>query len=165
MNPTVKQDTCQPFVLMVSDWLLLWYNMLHWPRLYQTSISPDNVRTSMIVWPRKSSDSLVNVDRIRDLKSSSSSLCTRITQCKICDHLRLVSSLAEISSPRSHTRYWTEQSCEIYSSYLVLSPRLITLISIIKSNQVAFCSTDSALMSEYQVTEEHSEVHIVSLNS
>lgn len=44
------------------------------PRLYQTSISPLNVLTSMIVWPRKSSDSLVNFCMSLDLRSSSSSL-------------------------------------------------------------------------------------------
>lgn len=42
-------------------------------KLYQTSISPDNVRTSMIVCPRKSSDSRVNFCLIFDLKSLSSS--------------------------------------------------------------------------------------------
>jgi len=43
------------------------------PRLYQTSISPLRVRTSMIVWPRKSSDSLLKRCLTRDLMSSSSS--------------------------------------------------------------------------------------------
>ena len=42
-------------------------------KLYQTSISPDNVRTSMMVWPKKSSDSRVNFCLILDLKSLSSS--------------------------------------------------------------------------------------------
>lgn len=44
------------------------------PKLYHTSISPLNVRTSIIVWPRKSSDSLVNFWRNLDFKSLSSSL-------------------------------------------------------------------------------------------
>ena len=43
------------------------------PRLYQTSISPLSVRTSMMVWPRKSSDSRLNFCFTRDLMSSSSS--------------------------------------------------------------------------------------------
>ena len=42
-------------------------------RLYQTSISPDNVRTSIMVWPRKSSDSRVNFCLSLDFKSLSSS--------------------------------------------------------------------------------------------
>lgn len=45
----------------------------HSPRLYQTSISPLSVRTSMMVWPRKSSDSLLKRCLTRDLMSSSSS--------------------------------------------------------------------------------------------
>jgi hypothetical protein len=45
-------------------------------RLYQTSISPDNVRTSMIVCPRKSSDSRVNFCMSLARMSSSSSLRT-----------------------------------------------------------------------------------------
>lgn len=44
-----------------------------WPRLYQTSISPLSVRTSMILWPRKSSDSLFRRCFTFDLMSSSSS--------------------------------------------------------------------------------------------
>lgn len=43
------------------------------PRLYQTSISPLRVRTSMMVWPRKSSDSRLKCCFTRDLMSSSSS--------------------------------------------------------------------------------------------
>lgn len=43
------------------------------PRLYQTSISPLRVRTSMMVWPRKSSLSRLNLCLTRDLMSSSSS--------------------------------------------------------------------------------------------
>lgn len=43
------------------------------PRLYQTSISPLRVRTSMMVWPRKSSLSRLNLCFTRDLMSSSSS--------------------------------------------------------------------------------------------
>lgn len=43
------------------------------PRLYHTSISPLSVRTSMMVWPRKSSDSRLNFCFTRDLMSSSSS--------------------------------------------------------------------------------------------
>lgn len=43
------------------------------PKLYQTSISPLRVRTSMIVWPRKSSLSRLNLCFTRDLMSSSSS--------------------------------------------------------------------------------------------
>lgn len=43
------------------------------PRLYHTSISPLSVRTSMIVCPRKSSDSRLNFCLTRDLMSSSSS--------------------------------------------------------------------------------------------
>lgn len=42
-------------------------------KLYQTSISPLSVRTSMIVWPRKSSDSRVSFWRSLDFKSLSSS--------------------------------------------------------------------------------------------
>jgi len=42
-------------------------------KLYQTSISPDNVLTSIMVWPRKSSDSRVNFCRSFDFKSLSSS--------------------------------------------------------------------------------------------
>ena len=42
-------------------------------RLYHTSISPESVRTSMIVCPKKSSDSLVNFCRNFDFKSLSSS--------------------------------------------------------------------------------------------
>lgn len=48
-------------------------NLFHSPRLYHTSISPLSVRTSMIVWPRKSSDSRLNFCLTRDLMSSSSS--------------------------------------------------------------------------------------------
>lgn len=44
------------------------------PRLYQTSISPLSVRTSIIVCPRKSSGSLISFDLTRALISSSSSL-------------------------------------------------------------------------------------------
>lgn len=43
------------------------------PRLYQTSISPLRVRTSIMVWPRKSSLSRLNLCFTRDLMSSSSS--------------------------------------------------------------------------------------------
>lgn len=43
------------------------------PRLYHTSISPESVRTSMTVCPRKSSDSLVNFCRNFDFRSLSSS--------------------------------------------------------------------------------------------
>lgn len=43
------------------------------PRLYQTSISPLSVRTSMMVWPRKSSDSRLKCCFTLDLISSSSS--------------------------------------------------------------------------------------------
>lgn len=43
------------------------------PRLYQTSMSPLRVRTSMMVWPRKSSLSRLNLCFTRDLMSSSSS--------------------------------------------------------------------------------------------
>lgn len=43
------------------------------PKLYQTSISPLSVRTSMMVWPRKSSDSRFSRCFTRDLMSSSSS--------------------------------------------------------------------------------------------
>lgn len=43
------------------------------PRLYQTSISPLSVRTSMMLWPRKSSDSLFKRCFTRDFMSSSSS--------------------------------------------------------------------------------------------
>lgn len=50
-----------------------WCCKSNWPRLYQTSISPLKVRTSMIVWPRKSSDSRLNFCFTRDLMSSSSS--------------------------------------------------------------------------------------------
>ena len=42
-------------------------------KLYHTSISPDKVRTSMMVCPKKSSDSRVNFCLILDLKSLSSS--------------------------------------------------------------------------------------------
>ena len=42
-------------------------------KLYQTSISPDKVLTSIMVWPRKSSDSLVNFCLNLDFKSLSSS--------------------------------------------------------------------------------------------
>lgn len=44
------------------------------PKLYQTSISPLSVRTSMIVCPKKSSDSLVSFCLNFDLRSLSSSL-------------------------------------------------------------------------------------------
>lgn len=43
------------------------------PKLYHTSISPESVRTSMIVCPRKSSLSRVNFCRSFDLRSLSSS--------------------------------------------------------------------------------------------
>lgn len=43
------------------------------PRLYHTSISPLSVRTSMMVCPRKSSDSRFSLCLTRDLMSSSSS--------------------------------------------------------------------------------------------
>ena len=43
------------------------------PKLYQTSISPLRVRTSMMLWPKKSSDSLFRRCFTRDLMSSSSS--------------------------------------------------------------------------------------------
>lgn len=46
---------------------------LHAPRLYHTSISPLRVRTSMIVCPRKSSDSFLKCCFTRDAMSSSSS--------------------------------------------------------------------------------------------
>lgn len=49
------------------------WSLLHSPRLYHTSISPLSVRTSMIVCPRKSSDSRLNFCLTRDLMSSSSS--------------------------------------------------------------------------------------------
>ncbi len=42
-------------------------------KLYHTSISPDRVRTSMMVWPRKSSLSLVSFCLSLDLRSLSSS--------------------------------------------------------------------------------------------
>ena len=42
-------------------------------KLYHTSISPDKVLTSIMVWPRKSSDSLVNFCLNLDLRSLSSS--------------------------------------------------------------------------------------------
>ena len=42
-------------------------------RLYHTSISPDNVRTSMMVCPKKSSDSRVNFCLSFDFRSLSSS--------------------------------------------------------------------------------------------
>lgn len=45
----------------------------HLPRLYQTSISPLRVLTSMIVCPKKSSDSFLKCCFTRDLISSSSS--------------------------------------------------------------------------------------------
>lgn len=48
-------------------------SLLHSPRLYHTSISPLSVRTSMIVCPRKSSDSRLNFCLTRDFMSSSSS--------------------------------------------------------------------------------------------
>lgn len=51
-------------------WAEMWENI---PRLYQTSISPLRVRTSMMVWPRKSSDSRLKCCFTRDLMSSSSS--------------------------------------------------------------------------------------------
>ena len=48
------------------------------PKLYQTSISPLSVRTSMIVCPKKSSDSLVSFCLNFDLRSLSSSLKNQI---------------------------------------------------------------------------------------
>ena len=50
------------------------------PRLYQTSISPLSVRTSIIVCPRKSSGSLISFDLTRALISSSSSLPSERTR-------------------------------------------------------------------------------------
>lgn len=46
---------------------------LYSPRLYHTSISPLSIRTSMMVCPRKSSDSRLKCCFTRDLMSSSSS--------------------------------------------------------------------------------------------
>lgn len=51
----------------------LCWDFNHLPRLYQTSISPLRVRTSIIVWPKKSSDSLLKRCFTLDLMSSSSS--------------------------------------------------------------------------------------------
>ena len=57
--------------------------LLDAPRLYQISISPLSVRTSITAWPKKSSLSLVNFLRIFARKSLSSSLETfrRVTTC------------------------------------------------------------------------------------
>lgn len=63
-------DSCDANTVYVCISSIVWFN---WPRLYQTSISPLRVRTSMIVWPRKSSDSRLNFCFTRDLMSSSSS--------------------------------------------------------------------------------------------
>ena len=52
---------------------MFWNVTVILPRLYQTSISPESVRTSMMVWPRKSSDSRVSFCRSFDLRSLSSS--------------------------------------------------------------------------------------------
>ena len=59
------------------------------PRLYHMSISPLNVRSSMIDCPKKSSLSFVNFRRMRDRKSLSSSLITQtrtlMTRVQISD--------------------------------------------------------------------------------
>lgn len=55
------------------NYLFLVQFPLNLPRLYHTSISPLRVRTSMMVWPRKSSLSRLNLCFTRDLMSSSSS--------------------------------------------------------------------------------------------
>lgn len=59
-------------VLLSLVWRF-WDQAIAVPRLYQTSISPLRVRTSMMVWPRKSSDSRLKCCFTRDLMSSSSS--------------------------------------------------------------------------------------------
>ncbi len=62
--------TCEQHEYNIAFMLLM---LGYSPRLYQTSISPLRVRTSMIVWPRKSSDSRLNFCFTLDLISSSSS--------------------------------------------------------------------------------------------
>lgn len=53
--------------------IILWVLSDYIPRVYHTSISPLSVRTSMMLCPRKSSDSLFRRCFTRDLMSSSSS--------------------------------------------------------------------------------------------
>ena len=60
----VDTHTCMHYVSLYIDDI---------PKLYQTSISPLRVRTSMMLWPKKSSDSLFRRCFTRDLMSSSSS--------------------------------------------------------------------------------------------
>lgn len=68
----ILQLNLQSWLLCLSDSVCL--STDYSPRLYQTSISPLSVRTSMIVCPRKSSGSLINLCLTLDLISSSSSL-------------------------------------------------------------------------------------------
>lgn len=66
-SPLISTDMCKRIAPDTADL------SVRFSRLYQTSISPDNVRTSIIVCPRKSSDSRVNFCRNFDLRSLSSS--------------------------------------------------------------------------------------------
>lgn len=67
-------DTNQLILYFKNISLLKHKNKKFLPKLYQTSISPLKVRTSIIVWPKKSSDSRVNFWRSLLFKSLSSSL-------------------------------------------------------------------------------------------
>ena len=69
--------TCSSPFISTLIWSLMAPDTLdlseRFSKLYHTSISPDRVRTSIMVCPRKSSDSRVNFCRNLDFKSLSSS--------------------------------------------------------------------------------------------
>lgn len=66
-SPLISTEICNRIAPDTADL------SVRFSKLYHTSISPDNVRTSMMVWPRKSSDSRVSFCRSFDFKSLSSS--------------------------------------------------------------------------------------------
>lgn len=66
-SPLISTEMCNRMAPDTADL------SVRFSKLYQTSISPDSVRTSIMVWPKKSSDSRVNFCRNFDFKSLSSS--------------------------------------------------------------------------------------------
>lgn len=66
-SPFISTEMCSLMAPDTADLSVLF------SKLYQTSISPDRVLTSIIVWPKKSSDSRVNFCLNLDFKSLSSS--------------------------------------------------------------------------------------------
>lgn len=90
------------------------------PRLYQTSISPLRVRTSIMVWPKKSSLSRLNLCFTRDLMSSSSS------------HTRTLIRSDELWHSLDEAEFKQNKS-SVLMTYLILNARkLYTILNIIR---------------------------------